>query len=244
MEEVGQGNGVPGTHRAVSGSKRLLLVDDDAALREMLADQLARQGEFRTTAVGTGAEGLALAAAEPFDVIVLDRRLPDADGLDLCRQMRLGNVRCPIVILTDAGDAPIPPGPESGANECIVKPFRLGVLLARLRALIRQHERADDSELVIGPYTFLPSARMMINNITKTTIRLTEKETAILKYLYRCGNRVIKREILLDEVWGYNAGVTTHTVETHVYRLRKKIEPDPAEARILITEAGGYRLAT
>ena len=74
-------------------------------------------------------------------------------------------------------------------------------------------------------------------------IRLTEKETNILKYLYRAGAKAVSREELLAEVWGYNAGVTTHTLETHVYRLRQKIEPDPGNARLLLTEAGGYRLA-
>jgi DNA-binding response OmpR family regulator len=73
-------------------------------------------------------------------------------------------------------------------------------------------------------------------------VRLTEKETAILKYLYRAGEKTIGRAILLNEVWGYNSGVTTHTLETHVYRLRQKIERDPAKAEILITEPGGYRL--
>jgi DNA-binding response OmpR family regulator len=83
---------------------------------------------------------------------------------------------------------------------------------------------------------------MLVNNETARKIRLTDKETAILKYLYRCGDRVVGRDTLLDEVWGYNAGVTTHTLETHVYRLRQKIEANPSDARILVTEQGGYRL--
>jgi DNA-binding response OmpR family regulator len=133
-------------------------------------------------------------------------------------------------------------GLDSGANDYITKPFRLGVLLARLRAHIRQHERSDDAVFVIGPYTFQPGAKLLVDEPRRKKIRLTDKETSILKYLYRTGGRVVSREVLLDEVWGYNAGITTHTLETHVYRLRQKIERDPANARILVTEAGGYRL--
>ncbi|MBO6905972.1 MAG: winged helix-turn-helix domain-containing protein, partial [Parvibaculum sp.] len=93
----------------------------------------------------------------------------------------------------------------------------------------------------IGPYSFRPSAKVLMDAQEKK-IRLTEKETSILKYLYRAGAKVVGRDILLAEVWGYNSGVTTHTLETHIYRLRQKIEKDPSNAEILVTETGGYRL--
>ena len=133
-------------------------------------------------------------------------------------------------------------GLDAGANDYITKPFRLGVLLARLRAHIRQHERSDDAVFTIGPYTFQPSNKLLVNDTDEKKVRLTDKETAILKYLYRAGDKVVSRDVLLDEVWGYNASVTTHTLETHVYRLRQKIEADPSSAKILVTEPGGYRL--
>jgi DNA-binding response OmpR family regulator len=133
-------------------------------------------------------------------------------------------------------------GLDSGANDYVTKPFRLSVLLARLRAQLRQHEQSDDAIFTIGPYTFRPSAKTLTDAGGRRKIRLTEKETAILKFLYRAGDQVIGRETLLGEVWGYNAGVTTHTLETHIYRLRQKIEKDPSNATILVTEAGGYRL--
>jgi len=117
------------------------------------------------------------------------------------------------------------------------------VLLARLRAHIRQHERSDDALFIIGPYTFQPANKLLIDNDDQRKVRLTDKETAILKYLYRAGDKTVSRDVLLDEVWGYNAGVTTHTLETHVYRLRQKIEREPSNARLLVTEPGGYRLA-
>lgn len=223
--------------------KRILLVDDDPTLREMLSEQLLLHEEFSTVAVETGAQAIALAEADPFDIIILDVGLPDMDGRDVCRSMRRAGVKSPVIMLTGADtDADTILGLDSGANDYIAKPFRLGVLLARLRAHIRQHERSDDAVFVIGPYTFQPSAKLLVHERTHKKVRLTDKEAAILKYLYRAGNRVISRDVLLDEVWGYNAGVTTHTLETHVYRLRQKIEPDPSEATLLVTEAGGYRL--
>ena len=113
---------------------------------------------------------------------------------------------------------------------------------ARIRAQLRQHEQSEAAEFVIGPYHFRPAAKLLLHRDTGKKVRLTEKETAILKYLYRAGERAVGRQVLLNEVWGYNAAVATHTLETHIYRLRQKIEPDPAEARLLLTEAGGYRL--
>jgi DNA-binding response OmpR family regulator len=227
----------------VASGKRVLLVDDDPTLREMLSEQLRLHEEFVTIAVETGAQALELAQADPFDIIILDVGLPDMDGREVCRLMRRSGVKSPVIMLTGADtDADTILGLDAGANDYIVKPFRLGVLLARLRAHLRQHERSDDARFVIGPYTFQPSAKLLIHDETNKKVRLTDKETAILKYLYRAGSRVISREVLLDDVWGYNAGVTTHTLETHVYRLRQKIEPNPAEASILVTEAGGYRL--
>jgi DNA-binding response OmpR family regulator len=132
-------------------------------------------------------------------------------------------------------------GLDSGANDYVVKPFRFGVLLARLRAHLRQHEQSEDAIFKVGPYTFKPSAKMLIRDDNKK-IRLTEKETSIIKFLYRSGEQVVSRDTLLQDVWGYNAGVTTHTLETHIYRLRQKIERDPGHAEILVTEGGGYKL--
>ncbi|TVR98820.1 MAG: DNA-binding response regulator [Rhodospirillales bacterium] len=227
----------------MTAGRRLLLVDDDATLRETLSEQLALHEEFKIVTADTGSEAIELARHDYFDIILLDVGLPDMDGRDVCRLLRRSGVKSPVIMLTAAGtDADAILGLDSGANDYVTKPFRLGVLLARIRAHIRQHERSDDAVFTIGPYSFQPSAKLLVDEQTHKKIRLTDKETAILKYLYRSGSRVISRDVLLDEVWGYNAGVTTHTLETHVYRLRQKIEPDPAQASILVTEAGGYRL--
>jgi DNA-binding response OmpR family regulator len=222
--------------------RRILIVDDDSALRQALAEQLDLHAEFVSVQCECGMAALEIVQRERFDALLLDVGLPDIDGRELCRQIRRAGISVPILMLTAAdSEADTVLGLDAGANDYVTKPFRLTVLLARLRAHLRQSELNDDAVLMIGPYTFRPSAKLMTDASGRKKVRLTEKEAAILKFLYRAG-RVIGRDTLLGEVWGYNAGVTTHTLETHVYRLRQKIERDPGHAEILVTEPGGYRL--
>ncbi len=224
-------------------TKQILIVDDDTALRSSLAEQLELHEGFAALQAENGEKALELVKEHHFEVILMDVGLPDTDGRDLCRLMRRQGVKTPVIMLTaHDSDADTILGLDSGANDYITKPFRLGVLLARLRAQLRQFELSDDATFPIGPYAFRPSAKILSDNESDKKIHLTEKETAILKYLYRMGDRPVPRDVLLDEVWGYNAGVTTHTLETHIYRLRQKVEPDPSNAQILVTEPGGYRL--
>ena len=226
----------------MAGTNRLLIVDDDTALRGELAEQLTAPEGFEVKEAGTGADGLRLAGQGPFSAIILDVGLPDMDGREVCRQMRETGIKAPIIMLTAHGsEADTIQGLESGANDYVVKPFRLGVLIARLRAQLRQFELSDDAVFEVGPYRFKPAAKMLLRKDGRK-VHLTEKETAILKFLFRTGDKPVPREVLLDEVWGYNAGVTTHTLETHIYRLRQKIEPTAGEPSLLITEPGGYRL--
>jgi DNA-binding response OmpR family regulator len=227
----------------MTGGRKILIVDDDLALRHSLAEQLELHQEFKVAEAETANQALEQVKQQYFDAILLDVGLPDMDGRELCRLMRRSNVRTPILMLTGAdSDADTILGLDAGANDYIPKPFRLTVLLARLRAQLRQHEQSEDAVFTIGPYTFRPSTKLLLDQGGRKKIRLTEKETSILKYLFRAGDRTVGRDSLLNEVWGYNAGVTTHTLETHVYRLRQKIERDPARAEILVTEPGGYRL--
>ncbi|CUH60719.1 response regulator transcription factor [Thalassobacter stenotrophicus] len=222
--------------------KKILLVDDDDDLRDALAEQLVLTEDFDVFEADSGASGMVRAKEQLYDLIVLDVGLPDTDGRELCRLMRKQGVKCPIVMLTGHDtDADTILGLDAGANDYIPKPFKFPVLLARIRAQLRTHEQSEDAIFTLGPYTFKPAMKMLITEDEKK-IRLTEKETNILKFLYRANDGVVARDVLLHEVWGYNAGVTTHTLETHIYRLRQKIEPDPGQARILVTESGGYRL--
>ncbi|MEL6997131.1 MAG: response regulator transcription factor [Pseudomonadota bacterium] len=228
----------------MSVAKKILLVDDDGDLREALAEQLMMIDDFDVYEAETGNGGLERAKTEMHDLVILDVGLPDLDGREVCRMMRRSGVKCPVLMLTgNDSDADTILGLDAGANDYVTKPFKFPVLLARIRAQLRQHEQSEDAVFAVGPYSFRPGGKMLVDEAEKK-IRLTEKETNILKFLYRAGGRTVERDTLLREVWGYNAGVTTHTLETHIYRLRQKIEPDPGNARILVTETGGYRLAT
>ena len=226
----------------MSGQKTLLLIDDDNDLREILAEQFALYEEFTVLQAENASGGIKLATEERVDLILLDVDMPDMDGRETCKMMRAKEVRAPIVMLTAHDtDADTILGLDSGANDYVTKPFKFSVLLARVRAHLRSFEQSEDATFQIGPYEFRPSMKLLTTAEDKK-VRLTEKETNILKYLYRAGGKSVAREELLSEVWGYNANVTTHTLETHVYRLRQKIEPDPTNARLLMTDTGGYRL--
>ena len=222
--------------------RKILLVDDDDILREALGEQLVMTEDFDVFEAASGSEAMARAKGELFDLVILDVGLPDTDGRELCKLMRKQGVKCPVLMLTGHDtDADTILGLDAGANDYVTKPFKFPVLLARIRAQLRTHEQSEDAVFQLGPYTFKPAQKMLVTENDKK-VRLTEKETNILKFLYRASERVVPRDVLLHEVWGYNAGVTTHTLETHIYRLRQKIEPDPSNAQILVTESGGYRL--
>ena len=223
---------------------KVLLVDDDDDLREALSEQLVMTDEFDVFEAANGAEAMEKVRAGQFDLAILDVGLPDTDGRELCKRMRKAGFKSPVIMLTGHdSDADTILGLDSGANDYITKPFKLPVLLARLRAQLRQHEQSENAVFQLGPYLFKPAQKMLVDE-NERKIRLTEKETNILKFLYRAPDGVVPRDVLLHEVWGYNAGVTTHTLETHIYRLRQKIEPDPSNVSLLVTESGGYRLAS
>ncbi len=224
--------------------KKILLVDDDDDLREALGEQLMMTDDFDVFEADCGVAAMEKCQGEHFDLLVLDVGLPDTDGRELCKRLRKSGVKAPVLMLTGHDtDADAILGLDSGANDYVTKPFKFPVLLARIRAQLRTHEHSEAAVFQLGPYTFKPAQKMLITE-EDAKIRLTEKETNILKFLYRSSEGVVARDLLLHEVWGYNAGVSTHTLETHIYRLRQKIEPDPSNARLLVTEAGGYRLAT
>ena len=228
----------------MSRALAILIIDDDPDLCEALVEQFAQEEGFAAEAVRTAADGFATAETLKPAAIVLDVSLPDMDGFEACRRLREQGVRAPIIMLTGAAQEEEQQvrGLDAGANDYVLKPFKFSVLLARIRAHLCSHEASEDAVYRIGPYEFRPALRLLIDQSQKK-LRLTDKEAAILRYLYRSGEKPVGREELLREVWGYNANVTTHTLETHIYRLRQKIEKDPSNAELLITESGGYRLA-
>jgi DNA-binding response OmpR family regulator len=222
--------------------RRILVVDDDADLRETLVEQLKGQAEFDIVEAGTAEDALKILRTSNVELTILDVGLPDMDGRDAVRQMREEGIKSPVLMLTGHDtEADEIKGLDSGANDYLTKPFRFPVLIARINAALRQHDQSEDAVFTIGQYSFQPAAKTLETN-DGAKVRLTDKETSILKFLYRQGPKTITRDVLLKEVWGYNNRVTTHTLETHIYRLRQKIERDPSNARLLVTEDGGYRL--
>ena len=226
----------------MANTRKILIVDDDAELRDALVEQLALHEEFEAVACDSGTKGVQAAKAGHVDLVIMDVGLPDVDGREAVRILRKNGFKAPVIMLTGHDtDSDTILGLEAGANDYVAKPFRFAVLLARIRAQLRQHEASEDAVFNIGPYTFRPSSKLLVHP-KGNKVRLTEKETAILRYLYRAGQRPVSREVLLQEVWGYNSGVTTHTLETHIYRLRQKVERDASAPSILVTEGGGYKL--
>lgn len=222
--------------------RKILIADDDLDLRTALAEQLGLHEEFSVVQAETAQAAISIALETAPDLVIMDVGLPDKDGREAVRDLRTKGFKSPIIVLTGhSSDEDMVMGLESGANDYVNKPFRFAVLLARIRAHLRQHEASDDAVFQIGHYTFRPGSKLLTND-KGGKLRLTEKETAILRFLYRAGQQVVTREVLLREVWGYNAAVTTHTLETHIYRLRQKIENNPANAQLLVTDAGGYKL--
>ena len=205
---------------------RILLAESDDVLRAGLAEQLAHEGYDVVTAAD--AQAVRDAVREPLSFAIIGLE----GGEQLAASLRGQGLSCPVLLLTD--------GEVATSGESLARPFRFSTLLQRLHALNTHQAPANVMMVRIGPYTFHPSAKLLQAEGRK--VRLTEKETNILKFLHASAGTV-PRDILLHEVWGYGPAVATHTLETHIYRLRKKIEQDPAKAQILLTEGGGYRLS-
>ena len=222
----------------------ILIVDGDTAMRETLREQLSRDASFAVSEAASAREAEARLRAPDarFAAVIMDAVLPDGDGHAVCDRLRADGFSMPVVLLNGADRA-------HGSDDTITlaKPFRLSELMHRLRARLDAQATAPSrteggGRITIGPWTFHPEEKSLRAGAA-LRVKLTEKETAILAFLHGTRQRAVPRQELLREVWGYNPAVTTHTLETHVYRLRRKIEETPTKARLLITEAGGYRLA-
>jgi DNA-binding response OmpR family regulator len=229
---------------SMSDKRPVLIVEDDQALRETLGEHLADEHGFIVHTAGNLGEADKAISAEDvrIDAIILDIGLPDGDGLDYCVRLRKRGHKMPIIILTGSdGEDEVVQGLDSGANDYVTKPFRSDELAARLRAQLRLFDESEDAIVALGHFIFSPSKRQLRDPTNKRLIRLTDKENMVLRCLLR-SNTSVDRLTLLNEVWGCNPGVTTHTLETHIYRLRQKIETDPSDPRLLVTNHDGYAL--
>jgi DNA-binding response OmpR family regulator len=224
----------------------ILIADANPATREAIGATISESIDMLAIHAGSAslASAIVLGRDARVDAVVVGADLEDETGDAFCQRLRRLGVRLPIVLLADDGqEQTVVDGLEAGANDVVVLPHRPAELLARLRAHLRCHSWCDDVVLPIGPYQFRPGLRLLQDNEANRRIRLTDKETAVLKYLYRAAGVPVGRRALLREVWGYAPGATTHTVETHIYRLRRKIEPDPNQIMLVLNDGGGYRLA-
>lgn len=224
--------------------RAILIVDGNPTIRAALSELLAREPGVQTSAVADAAEAEASLSERRADLLILSTTGRDDPILALGRHRGADAPRHAVLLLVPAGDeAAIEDGLSGCADDLLGKPFRIATLLGRVRRLLRDLPDPDSAAIALGPYLFHPAQRVLHEADTDRRIRLTEKEAAILLHLHQAGGPV-DRAVLLHEVWGYNDQVSTHTLETHIYKLRQKIEPYPSDARLLLTEGGGYRLAS
>ena len=234
--------GVKKAKFAMAQLKKILLIESDVDLREALCEQLSSTNQFEVFSSGDNTETLKKLRVEAYDLVIIDLHPLNKDSLEICRLTYSQDVKCPILILTEKDKASNTVfGQDARASDYILKPFKFPILLARINIQLRKYEQSKNSVFILGPYTFHP-IRKLLRTKNNEDIRLTEKETDILQFLYQNSDKVVQRGTLLHEVWGYNNKVTTHTLETHIYRLRQKIERNPSVAELLLTEGGGYRL--
>ena len=233
----------PSRGKEAVSSSRLLIVDDDAYLRATLRQQLAVEGFNDVFEVGVVADlDNALSHANP-DLILLDIQMPDGNGIDICQRLRRNGFAKPIVMLTTkAAEGDIFLGLEAGANDYIIKPLRFSELIALIQTQLRQFRASDDAQFEIGNLSFVPANKILHVIGSDRMQALTEKEATILKFLYRAFPNDVTKDDLLAEVWGFQNGVSTHTLETHIYRLRQKISR-LTKKQLVLTIEKGYRLA-
>ena len=232
----------PSSGKEAVSSSRLLIVDDDAYLRATLRQQLLVEGFNDVSDVGVIADlDNVISYANP-DLILLDIQTPDGNGIDICQRLRRNGFAKPIVMMTAKGaEGDIVLGLEAGANDYIIKPLRLVELIARIHTQLRQFRASNDSQFEIGNLSFVPANKMLHETGSDRMQALTEKEATILKFLYRAFPNDVTKDELLAEVWGFQNGVSTHTLETHIYRLRKKISR-LTKKQLVLTIEKGYRL--
>ena len=223
--------------------KTILFVSEALMLKELLLDQLQKQGEYLLEESLSVTEAISLIVKEHFDCILIDSSLADVSLSNLCKNIRQEGVRSPIILVAEElGEDGAIVALDAGANDYVLKPFKINVLVAKIRSNIRQFEQSEFAILRFGRFSFKPGDKILLNNSSKEEVRLTDKETAIIKLLYLSGGEVVTRATLLEEVWGYNTTLTTHTLETHIYRIRQKVGNTSSGQDFIATESEGYRM--
>jgi len=226
----------------VSASTKILLINNDKDLGEALAFQLPLSEKYQIIETSDETRTLTQINNNFCDLVIINSQSSALKECNLTKSLRLAGYKKPIIMLINRNsNLDIPDDQSHKADEYIVKPFRYPVLLKSIETQLHKFKKSENTQYNIGNYVFKPNSKILESNENRS-IRLTEKENNILKFLYKNLGNFISREILLHEVWGYNSTVTTHTLETHIYRLRQKIEDDPSNACFLITEPGGYKL--
>ena len=222
---------------------RLFVVDDDALLRATLKDQLNAEGYSQVTTIAGVTELFKILPEGEPDIMLLDVQMPDGNGVEVCRDLRRNGFTKPILMLTGKdAEEDIILGLEAGANDYISKPMRMGELLARIKSHLQQHRASDDVRFQLGSLSFIPATKMLQHDESGQKQLLTEKEAVILKFFIRAAPEIVSKDELLKDVWGFRSGVSTHTVETHIYRLRQKIARVTSE-QIIRTTGKGYCLS-
>ncbi len=223
---------------------RILTVEDDVSIREQTVLLLRDEG-YDTDEAGTGEAGLAAFDRRPADCVLLDVMLPDLDGFEVCRRLRARS-DVPIIMVTARSDSfDVVAGLEAGADDYVTKPFEPKELSARIRAMLRRAQGFESASTVLtlgGRVEVVPDEGVV--RLDGEEVHLTRTEFRLLCELARAPGRVFTREVLLESVWGYEYVGDTKLVDVHVYRLRTKIEADPAEPKHLLTVRGlGYKAA-
>ena len=222
---------------------RIMIIDDDNDLRHVLMTQFEREGVAALEQAETMAAAFEKIDSFNPDILILDVQLPDGNGFHICARLREQGFEKPIIMLTGQdSENEVIKGLDTGANDYIAKPMRFGELVARIRAQLRQHRASDDARFSARGVDFIPADKSLTCSAQQKTVTLTEKETLILKKLFRSWPETVSRASLLSQVWGYHDDVTTHTLETHIYRLRQKITR-LSEAQLIETTTTGYRLS-
>ena len=228
----------------MKAAHHLLIVSPEHSSHQSPLRQLALYDEFVIAWAGSAAEAMGLLADNHHTAVLVDAPLPDLDEAAFCRQVRRQGTRTPMLVLGSGNEAAVILALEAGAIDYLAKPVRANLLMARLRAHLRQYEHCEAASIPMGRFVLRVAEKLLLDIAGNKEIRLTARETDLLKYLHRAGDRTVSQSRLLTDVWGYHASVDTHTVQTHVHRLRRKIGDDRRGGGLIVTDGHGYRLAS